>query len=74
MTPVLILVFDVKPVLAVAVVLTASGVALSSKAGWGPSLVSFAACALPSVAVAGVVVRRQSRLSATVPGPASKRA
>ena len=30
---------------ALAVVLTASGIALSSKAGWGPSLISFVACA-----------------------------
>jgi hypothetical protein len=56
------------------VVLTASGVALSSKAGWGPSLVSFVGCALPSVAIAAIVVRRRSRLVATVPGPVSDRA
>lgn len=56
---------------ALAIALTASGVALSSKAGWGPSLASFAACALPSVALAVVLVRRRSRLTATVPGPVS---
>jgi uncharacterized protein len=59
---------------ALAVVLTASGVALSSKAGWGPSLVSFFACALPSLAVAWFVVRRRSKLPGTVPGPVSDRA
>jgi uncharacterized membrane protein YfcA len=58
---------------ALAVVLTASGVALSSKAGWGPSLIAFVVCALPSVAVATIVVRRRSRVSATVPGPVSER-
>ena len=59
---------------ALAVVLTASGIALSSKAGWGPSLISFAACAVPSIATAVWIVRRRSRLSATVPGPVSERA
>jgi uncharacterized protein len=59
---------------ALAVVLTASGVALCSKAGWGPSLVSFAACTLPGVGLAAVLVRRRSRLTGTVPGPVSERA
>jgi len=59
---------------ALAVVLTASGVALSSKAGWGPSLLSFAGCALPSVLVSVLIVRRRSRPTATVPGPVSERA
>ena len=58
---------------ALAIVLTASGVALSTKAGWGPSLVSFLACALPSVAVAIIVVRRRSRPGATVPDPVPER-
>ena len=59
---------------ALAVVLTASGVALSSKAGWGPSLISFAGCAVPSVVVSGILVRRRARRDATVPGPVSERA
>ena len=59
---------------ALAIVLTASGVALSTKAGWGPSLVSFMACALPSVGVSIIVVRRRSRRDATVPDPVSERA
>jgi hypothetical protein len=56
------------------VVLTASGVALSSKAGWGPSLLSFVGCALPSVLVSIIVVRRRARVAATVPDPVSERA
>jgi hypothetical protein len=59
---------------ALAVVLTASGLALCSKAGWGPSLISFVACALPGVGLATVLVRRRSRLVGTVPGPVSERA
>jgi hypothetical protein len=57
-----------------AVVLTAAGVALSSKAGWGPSLLSFLAIGLPSVAAAVWLVKRRSRLPGTVPDPASDRA
>jgi hypothetical protein len=59
---------------ALAVVLMASGVALSSKAGWGPSLVSLAACSIPSVGLAVVLVRRRFRLPATVSEPVSERA
>ena len=59
---------------ALAVVLTASGVALSSEAGWGPSLISFLVCGIPSVAIAIWLMRRRSRPPATVPGPVSERA
>ena len=48
-----------------ATVLVASGLALSAKAGWGPSLLSFAVCALPGVALATFLTRRQSRASST---------
>jgi len=58
-----------------ATVLVASGVALSAKAGWAPSLLSFAVCALPGVALATVLTRRQSRSSATtVRKPVSEQA
>jgi uncharacterized membrane protein YfcA len=50
---------------ALATVLVASGLALSAKAGWAPSLLSFAVCALPGVALATVLTRRQSRSSTT---------
>ena len=59
---------------ALAIVLTASGVALSSKAGWGPSLISFVACA------AAERGGRGRRRSAAIPpgryrpGPVSERA
>jgi uncharacterized protein len=59
---------------ALAIVLTASGIALCSKAGWGPSLVSFAACTLPGVGLAAILIRRRSRVTGTVPGPVSDRA
>jgi uncharacterized protein len=59
---------------ALAVVLTASGLALSSKAGWGPSLISFAACAVPSLIVSWILVRRRAKVPGTVPGPVSERA
>jgi uncharacterized protein len=58
-----------------ATVLVASGVALSAKAGWAPSLLSFAVCALPGVALATVLTRRQSRSPATtVREPVSEQA
>jgi uncharacterized protein len=58
-----------------ATVLVASGVALSAKAGWAPSLLSFAVCALPGVALATVLTRRQSRSSgSTVRDPVSEQA
>jgi uncharacterized membrane protein YfcA len=60
---------------ALATVLVASGVALSAKAGWAPSLLSFAVCALPGVALATVLTRRQSRSPATtVRDPVSEQA
>jgi hypothetical protein len=56
-------------------VLVASGVALSAKAGWAPSLLSFGVCALPGVALATLLTRRQSRSSAaTVRDPVSEQA
>jgi uncharacterized protein len=58
-----------------ATVLVASGVALSAKAGWAPSLLSFAVCALPGVALATVLTRRQSRSpTTTVREPVSEQA
>ncbi len=59
---------------ALACVLMASGIALSTKAGWGPSLISLAACAAPSIALAVFLVRRRGRLPATVTKPAPERA
>jgi uncharacterized membrane protein YfcA len=60
---------------ALATVLVASGLALSAKAGWGPSLLSFGVCALPGVALATLLTRRQSRAStATVRDPVSEKA
>jgi uncharacterized membrane protein YfcA len=60
---------------ALATVLVASGIALSAKAGWGPSLLSFAVCALPGVALATLLTRRQSRaLATTVRDPVSDQA
>jgi uncharacterized protein len=58
-----------------ATVLVASGLALSAKAGWAPSLLSFVVCALPGVALATVLTRRQSRShTSTVREPASEQA
>jgi uncharacterized protein len=58
-----------------ATVLVASGIALSAKAGWAPSLLSFAVCALPGVALATSLTRRQSRApTATVRDPVSEQA
>jgi len=58
-----------------AAVLVASGLALSAKAGWAPSLLSFAVCALPGVALATLLTRRQSRApSTTVRDPVSEQA
>jgi uncharacterized protein len=58
-----------------ATVLVASGLALSAKAGWAPSLLSFAVCALPGVALATVLTRRQSRApTSTVRDPVSEQA
>ena len=58
-----------------ATVLVASGLALSAKAGWAPSLLSFAVCALPGVALATLLTRRQSRApTSTVRDPVSEQA
>jgi uncharacterized protein len=58
-----------------ATVLVASGLALSAKAGWAPSLLSLAVCALPGVTLAVLLARRQSRASTTtVRDPVSEKA
>jgi uncharacterized protein len=45
-----------------ALVLVASGIALAGRAGWGPSVLSFAVCAVPSVVLVAWIVRRRPRL------------
>jgi uncharacterized membrane protein YfcA len=52
---------------ALAVVLVASGIALSNKAGWGISLISFAACTLPSAGLIALFLRRRRPSPEPVP-------
>jgi len=59
---------------ALVVVLLAAGIALSTKAGWGRSLLAFVGCAAPSIALGLYLMNRRNRLPATVTEPASERA
>jgi uncharacterized membrane protein YfcA len=52
---------------ALAVVLVASGVALSNKAGWEIALISFAVCAIPSATLISVFLRRRRPLPEPLP-------
>jgi uncharacterized protein len=52
---------------ALAAVLVASGIALSNKAGWGISLVAFAACTLPSLLLVFLFLRRRPRTAVVAP-------
>jgi uncharacterized protein len=51
---------------ALAVVLVASGIALANKSGWGIAVVAFAACAVPSMGLIALFLRRRRPLATPV--------
>lgn len=55
---------------ALAVVLIASGIALSNKAGWGIALISFAVCTMPSVGLIALFLRRRRPVPEPIPDQA----